>query len=221
MFVIVYQNSVILGPMRWNRFRFENTIFEDCEEFFVTLADRNDDLTPVIVSEDIKILPVQGTPSPEHNSKIEMLHGPFWEFTDNMAISSYTVLPIPVDAVKNQLKAVLANERYNKEVAGTTFTIQNTVITIDTARDTRNNLIQQYVLMNESDTVQWKFRETWLTLTKVEVGEIVRAGANYIQTQFQWEANLIVEISNATTLEDLASIVIVEVESQENIFGVR
>lgn len=210
MFVIVYQNSVILGPMRWNRFRFENTIFEDCEEFSVTLADRNDDLTAVVVSDDIKILPVQGTPNPEYNSKIEILHGPFWEFTDTAAISSYTVLPLPVDAVKNQLKAVLANQRYIKEVKGTTVTVQGTEVTVDTARGVRDTLTQKYLLMDDYDTVQWKFPQTWLTLSKAEVGNIVRAGADYVQAQFEWEAGLIAEIDNATTLEQLDAIVIIE-----------
>jgi len=210
MFVIVYQNSVILGPMRWNRFRFENTIYEDCEEFSVTLADRNDESTPVVVSDDIKILPVQGTPNPAYNSKIEMLHGPFWEFKDTAAISSYTVLPIPIDAVKNQLKAVLANQRYIKEVKGTTVTVQGTEVTVDTARGVRDTLTQQYLLMVDSDTVQWKFPQTWLTLSKTEVGEVVRAAAAYVQTQFQWEAGLIAEIDGATTHEQLDAIVIIE-----------
>jgi hypothetical protein len=218
MFVIVYQNSVILGPMRWNRFRFENTIFEDCEEFSVTLADRNDNFEPVVVSDDIKILPVQGTPNPDFNPKIEMLHGPFWEFTDTAAISSYTVWPMPVDAVKNQLKAVLANVRYNKEVAGTKVTVQGIEVTVDTARDTRNNIAQQYLLMGDTDTVQWKFKETWLTLNKTELGNVVKAGSDYVQTQFQWEAGLITDIDNATTLEQLDAIVIVE--TQQNNFGI-
>jgi arabinogalactan endo-1,4-beta-galactosidase len=196
--------------MTWNRFRFQETIFEDCEEFSVTLENRNDEMNPVIVSDDIKILPVQGTPNPEFNSKIEMLHGPFWEFTDTVAISSYEVWSMPVDAVKNQLKAVLAAERYRKEIAGVKVTIQNTEVTVDTTRDIRNNLVHHYVLMEDNDTIQWKFNTTWLTLTKSEVETLVKAGKSYIQTQFEWEANLIIEINNATTLEQLDSIVIVE-----------
>lgn len=210
MFVIVYQNSVILGPMRWNRFRFENTIYEDCEEFSATLPDRNDEMVAITVSDDIKILPVEGTPNPNFNPKIERLNGPFWQFTDTVAISSYVVEPLAIEAVKNQLKAVLANERYRKEIAGVKVTIQNVEVTVDTGRDTKNNLIQKYVLMNDSDTVQWKFNDTWLTLSKTEVGTLVRAGAEYIQQQFDWEAAMIQEINNATTLEQLDSIVIVE-----------
>lgn len=210
MFVIVYQNSVILGPSRWNRFRFENTIFEECDEFSVTLDNRNDGLSAIDVSADIKILPVQGTPDPAFNSKIEMLHGPFWEFTDTAAISSYIVNPLPVEAVKNQLKAVLADERYKKEIAGTTITVQSTTVTIDTARGSRDIMTQQYLLMGDSDSVLWKFPQSWLTLTKSEVGDIVRAGAAYVQTQFQWEAELIADIDAAATLEQLDAIVIVD-----------
>lgn len=210
MFVIVYQNSVILGPMRWNRFRFENEIFEECDEFSVTLADRNDELSAVVVSDDIKILPVQGTPNPDFNSKIERLQGPFWEFTETAAVSSYVVESLPIDAVKNQLKAVLAGERYRKEVKGTTATVQGTEVTVDTARSSRDVLTQQYLLMGDSDTVQWKFPQGWLTLSKTEVGDVVRAGAAHIQTQFEWEAEMIADIDAATTLEQLDAIVIIE-----------
>ena len=208
MFVIVYQNSVILGPMKWNRFRFENTILEDCEEFSATLPDRNDELSPIILSPDIKILPVQGTPEPQYNPKIEMLHGPFWEFSDTVAISSYQIQPIPVDAVKNQLKAVIANKRYLKEISGVNVTVQNIEIKVDTSRDNRNNLIQRYVLMNNTDTLQWKFNDVWLTLNKEEVGTLVNASTAHIQTQFDWEATKVQEIDNATTLTELDSIIL-------------
>lgn len=208
MFVIVYQNSVILGPMRWNRFRFQNTIFEDCEEFSVTLPDRNDDFTPIIVSDDIKILPVQGTPNPDYNPKIEILHGPFYEFTDTVAISSYTVEPMHVESVKNQLKAVIANNRYNKEIAGVTVKIQNNDVKVDTTRESRQHLIHRYILMNDDDTLQWKFNDVWLTLSKEEVSFLVTSGANHVQTHFDWEADKVKEINSANTLQELDLIIL-------------
>jgi hypothetical protein len=72
--------------------------------------------------------------------------------------------------------------------------------------------------MEDSDTVHWKFPEAWLTLTKAEASQVVKAGASYVQTQFQWEANLISDINNATTLEELDSIVIVE--PLQKMFGI-
>lgn len=215
MFVIVYNNSVILGPMRWNRFRFENTIEEDCE-FSVRLPDRNDSLDPVIVSDNIKILPVQGTQNPEFNPTTEMLHGPFWEFTDSAAIASYVAQPLPIDAVKNMLKARVSAERYRKEIIGTTTAIQDVQVTVDTSRDGRNIFVQKYILMNDADTVQWKFPETWLTLSKTELGQVVNAGVTYIQQQFDWESAKISEIDSCETMEQLA---VIEIEPVQSIIG--
>jgi len=209
MFVIVHNNFVILGPMRWNRFRFENTIQEECE-VSVTLPDRNDSLSPIIVSEEVKILPVQGTPNPEHNPKIEFLHGPFWDFSNDIATSSYIVQPYAIDAVKNMLKAECANERYKKENSGTKVTIQDVEVTVDTSRGSRDIFVQKYLLMGENDIVQWKFPECWLTLTKAELGLVVSTGAQHIQAQFDWEAEKVAEIEASETLEQLAQIVIVD-----------
>lgn len=208
MFVIVYNNTVILGPMVWNRFRFENTIFEECDNFSVTLENRNDSLSPVIVSENIKILPIQGTENPIFNSKIERLHGPFWEFTDSAAISSYTVEPLPIEAVKNQLKAVVAHKRYTREVSGVKVTIQNLEINADTTRENRHNVLQQYILMGDNDTIQWKYNDIWLTLNKAEVEILVKAVANHVQAQFDWESSKNQEIVNANSLTELDSIIL-------------
>lgn len=209
MYVITYNNQVILGPMRWNRFRFENTIQEECE-VAATLQDRNDAMEPVVVSEDVKILPVQGTPDPVYNSKIQRLHGPFWQFTDVVAISSYTVEDLNIDAVKNTLKAQAAAERWNKENAAATYSLQGTTVTVDTSRDGRNIFVQKFLLMGANDTVTWKFPEGWFDLTKQELGEIVNAGATWIQDQFNWEVAKVREIDNCETLEQLDAIVITE-----------
>ena len=202
MFVIVFNNNVILGPMRWNRFRFENEILEECE-VSATLPDRNDNLDAVAVNQDIKILPVVGTPEPQFNPKIQFLNGPFWQFTATQAISSYVPEYKPLEAAKNQLKELVTAERYKKEVAGVKVTVQGVDVTVETDRDTRNVFVQKFMLMGDNDTVNWKFPETWLNLTKSDLGLIVASGAGYIQSQFDWELNKFNEIDVCTTLTQL------------------
>lgn len=209
MFVIIYNNYVILGPMKWNNGRFQNVILEECE-VDTTLPLRNENFEPIIINEEIKILPVQYAETPPLNSKIEMLNGPYWEFTSTHAIASYIVQPLPIDTVKGNLKNILANERWKKEIKGIKVTVQNTEVTVDTNRGTRDIFVQQYLLMGESDTVTWKFPETWLNLTKSDLGLIVAAGANYVKSVFEWEANLVNQIESSTTLAELDVIVIVE-----------
>jgi len=208
MFVIVHNNSVILGPMRWNRYRFENVIQEECE-LSVSLPSSNEK-DPLLLSADVRILPVEPLPLPEFNSKIEFLHGPFWEFTDQKAISSFTVQRLPIDAVKNKLISVCADERWRRESVGVKTNIQGADITVDTRRGNRDIFVQKYLLMNESDTVRWKFPEEWATLSKVDLAQIVSAGAGYIQSQFDWESSMVDSINACSTLEELDALVIVE-----------
>ena len=209
MFVIIHNNSVILGPMRWNRFRFENTIQEECE-VSTSLPDTNQ--LAIVVSADVKILPVQGTQDPVFNPRIEFLHGPFWEFTDTIAISSYQVEPYNIDAVKSQLKAESMDQRWKTEVAGTKSTIQGVEITISTSREDRHIFIQKFLLMADLDTVQWKFPEGWLTLTKSDLNQIVTTSALYVQQQFDWESTKIAEIESCESLQQLDAIIIVAKE---------
>ena len=88
--------------------------------------------------------------------------------------------------------------------------MQNVEVTADTNRGDRDIFIQKYLLMNENDVVTWKFPETWLNLTKLELGLIVAAGAAHVQNAFEWEDALVNQIGNCTTLEELDAIVIVE-----------
>ncbi len=210
MFVIVYNNSVILGPMKWNQKRFQDEIEEECE-ITASLPYTNEGV--ITVNENIKIYPVQITQDPPFNSKIEFLHGPFWEFTETHAISSYVVQPKPIEAVRNELKTLVAQERWKKEIKGVKVTTQSLEVTADTNRGTRDIFVQQYLLMGESDTVMWKFPEAWLNLSKSDLGLIVATGANHVKQAFVWEQDLAAQIDACTNLNDLDALVIVDPQS--------
>ena len=211
MFVIVYDNQVVLGPMRWNKYRFENFLVEE-HEITATLPSSNDPETMVTVNDSCTIYPVQGSPDPQFNPTIEMLHGPFWDFNNGVATSSYQVQPLPVDAVKNMLIAQAANERYRREIAGTTATIQNTSVTLATDRDNRAVVNNTYLIMQDGDTVQWKFPQAWLTLSKQDLATAVTAINDHVQAQFVWENSKVAEIAACTTLEELANVVVLEIK---------
>jgi hypothetical protein len=117
--------------MVWNRFRFQNFLLEECEVTF-TLDSRNDSETAVVVSDEIKILPTASTTNPDYNPKTQILHGPFWTYTDSLATSSYQVVDKSVEAVKNELIAVAANERWIKTSNTVPVTINSTEYKFDT-----------------------------------------------------------------------------------------
>ena len=207
MFVIVQDNTVILGPMRWSRFKFENTILEECE-VDTTLPATNDSLDPITVSDNIKILPIQGTENPEFNPTIEMLHGPFWEFTDTVATMSYTVQPLALDAAKAMLKDQVAAERWTKENSGVTVNLNGTDYNFGTDRDTRLVLMNAQASTNDTN---WKQdRDTWVTLTPADVQTVWSTVLTHVQSSFDWEYTKLQAIDACASSEDLAGINITE-----------
>jgi len=202
--------------MRWNRYRFENQIQEECE-VSSTLPDRNDNFDAIIVSEQVKILPIQGTSDPVFNSRIEYLHGPFWEFTDKVAIQSYTVEKYNIDAVKNFLKAETSNQRWIKQnqLTSVTVGINNDSHVFSTDEKTRTAL--QQALLSGLESLNWKFNtDKWVTLSSADVQSALNQIITHIQTCFDWEMNKIAEIDACTTHEELDNLIIVE-EQQSSI----
>jgi hypothetical protein len=208
MFVIVYNNQVVLGPMHWNRFRFENFLEEEYE-ISLSLPKSNTD-TPLVFSDQLKFLPIQTTPNPTYNPRIEMLQGPFWQFTDTHAISSYQVEPLAVEAVKNTLKAEAATHRWNIGNSKIEIIIADKECKFSTDRDTINLL--NNALMASATSFNWKLdSNSWVTLTNTELQSILDAISVHIQTGFDSEYTKIAEIDAATTLSELNSIEIVPV----------
>lgn len=207
MFVIVYDNSVILGPMIWNRFRFENEIQEECD-VSVTLPNRNDESQPIIVSENIKILPVQSEPIPNYNSKIQFLNGPYWVFTNEVATQSFVAQDMSVDAVKSNLKNDTASVRWTKENAGVNVTIGSTEYLFKTDKENRSLLQNAALNLNG---INWKQNsDTWIELSKEDTQYVLNEVLNYVESCFQWEYNKVQEIDSCQTLEQLNNIVIEE-----------
>jgi hypothetical protein len=205
-FVITQDNFVIVGPNTWNRFKFEEALQEECGITY-TLPNSNDSGASFIISEVVKILPVVSLPEPEYNSKIQRLDGPYWIFSDQNAQMYYTAVDLPVDAVRNSLIALVANNRYYKEVGGIKMTVQETVVSIDTARNSRNIYIDAYNTVKIGETVNWKFPECWMSINRVELDSIVQAIKGHVEYCFNWEMAKDQEINSAQTLQELNAIV--------------
>lgn len=203
-YVLIHNQSVINGPRSWNYRSFESTLLEECN-IDIKLPMQYTSEDPIEIAEGIRILPAVLQPH-GFNSKIEFLHGPFWNFDNNVATGTYVTVPHVIEAVKNTLKAEVTGNRYNHEISGVKCTIQNREVTVDTSRDGRNIFVLKYLLMSENETVEWKFPETWLVLSKSDLGVAISAGANHIQSAFTWELNKHGEIDNCSTLQQLDAI---------------
>ena len=201
MYVLEHQNQVINGPRTWNYHSFQSSL-EDDLEIIISLPRQKYDNDIIVINDDTHIYKAELV-SPEHDPKFEYLHGPFWDFTTGIAVGTYTKETYDVNTIKGKLKEIVTANRYNKEIAGVKTTVQGLEVTIDTSRDGRNIFVHKYVLMQDTDVAEWKFPEGWLTLTKSELGQIVSVGASYIQSQFDWEKNKMIEIDGLETVEEL------------------
>lgn len=205
MFIIVHENFVTWGPKPWNKLGFEDVLRTDCEVEY-TLPQRNDNQDPIIINENTKILKVVALDAPQCNPKIQRLNGPYYNFYDDKAESYMVVEDLPIDFVRGNLKGRVATNRYTKEVEGVKVTIQGHEVTVDTSRNGRQIFFDAALTMTDSETIGWKFPETWIDVTKSDMQQIVAAGKAHIQTWFDWEKNKIIEIDNATTLAELDAI---------------
>lgn len=206
MYVLVSDNVVINGPRPWNYRSFQNTLREELD-INVQLPVTKTDGLAIDIATGVRILAVTQVTT-EFNPKIEFLHGPFWDFSNDIATASYQVHNLDIATVKSNLKNNIAATRYQREISGCICVLQNINVTVDTSRDGRNIFVQKYLLMTDNDTIEWKFPEAWLTITKAELGEVVLCGATHIQDQFAWEATKSAEIDAATTLSELDAIVL-------------
>jgi hypothetical protein len=188
--------------MRWNQFRFENFL---AEELSITATLPKTTEVAVVVDGTTTIYPVQGTPDPVFNSKIEFLHGPFWTFTDGIAYSSMTVEPIAIEAVKNQLKASVADARWKEENTLLDITIRGQVYKFSTNRETRNLL--HNAVGGDVASIEWKVDGgTWIKLSRDEIQYVLDYILSHVQVWFGWEqgkTNLIDACADHQSLDAL------------------
>jgi hypothetical protein len=184
----------------------------------VIQSDLDLDTAPTILASDELNVPYDILPNvrvrkartvhAELNAKTQRHEGPFWTYENDEAVATFTAVDKNIDQVKGELKNIVAANRYNKENLGITVTIQGTDVWCDTSRGNRDVFFQKYALMGDADTVNWKFPNAWLNLTKPELGYIVGSGVAYIQGCFDWEETKVAEIDACTTLSQLDAVVL-------------
>lgn len=211
MYAVVYKNRVIVGPMDWNRAIFQGSL--EKEGVNNTLPRVAPEELPYVVNEDAKIMAVEEV-RPAMNPMVEYYYGPIWDVSGNKAVASYEVKDSPIEAARVNFKTQAADERWKKEVSGTKLNINGTEVTLDTTREGRSAYTLQHAAMSTGSTVNWKFAEGWLNLTKSNMSSIVSSVNQHVQVAFDWEKGINEQIDAATTKEQLVAIQIIEPKEQ-------
>lgn len=204
LYAIVHKNRVIIGPMDWSQKYFTSAL-KIRHRIDANIPGNPPENLPYEIDSDTRIhLVIENKPS--INDLIEYHYGPIWDLSNDVITANYEIRDIDIESARNNFRQIAAAKRYTIEVSGTKISIQNKEITLDTSRDGRNIFIQKFLLMNDTDTVNWKFPEGWLTLTKSELGLIVSEGANHIQNAFNWEQKINLLIDQCQTLDELVNL---------------
>lgn len=199
MFVIVHNNSVVLGPMPWRKRFFESTLADDLE-IEVSLPSSNEGV--YIVDANTKIMPAVYTEEPI-TSYTKKLDGPFWTFTETLATGSFVAVDKNIEHMRSDLKQLVADIRWSKETGGIKVAFGGVDYSIDTSRDGRNIFMQAAQL---GANTTWKFNEGWVALTVADLQTIVQAVFTHVQLCFAEEAALVAQIEAATSIDQLATI---------------
>jgi len=188
-----------VGPRDYIRVFFEDYLKSCGIEF--DLPSSYDSLEPIVISDTIKIAPVEDPIIPSFNIPTEQLAGPFWNTNENPVTGWYDVASVNLDFAKNKLKELLADKRYEKENANIDITVQSKTVSISKRRGpSRNIWINILTTMGDADTKNYKFNdETWLVLTKSDIRSIADTINQSIQAAFDWELLFINRIDAATT----------------------
>lgn len=201
MFALLHNNKIKVGPRAWSYWMFRKYLEDN---------GLNYSELPYIYSEPIimdvwKIIPITQLESPAYDNLFEQYAGPYWNIYDNYITGYYTVVDKTLDEIKSGLRAIVAINRYEVEIKGIDFTLNdNTIVGLYTDREDRSVYLDVLLIMNDTDTITFKFKNgIFKTVSKLELYSIVATGSSYIKDVFAWESTKCLEIDSCQSIADL------------------
>ena len=214
MYALVHKTQVIMTQPFWNSRMFTVCLDEDLGiQRRVLLAEEDD--VPLQIDTDTRIVRYYEF-KPDYNSKIEWLDGPIYQFVENTVVASFNKRPLELSIAKENLKKLLPQARYAKEVKRLSVEVTGGVKTFLIDRDTRNALAQKSQIVGDS-VVNWKFEHGWEQLAKSDIDSILAQIDQHVQDAYDWEYSKTLEIDNCQTLEEIDAIKIYN--PPKNMFG--
>ena len=209
--IVKNRSQVLLGPIDWKPF-FIQTEFNDLNiPFNVPSTEQGYINVDAVLQSNtgIEIFPVfsDTTPSPA-NTFYQEYAGPYYSYNDdNTANIFYNVINSSPAYVASKLQNAVADERYKREIAGNTVVIANTTFEIDTSREVRQHYITTHYGMPANSAINFKTKHgRFIKISKNNLAMVINAAFNHVQSQFDWEANVVSQIATAQTIDDLCNI---------------
>lgn len=216
MYVVINKNKVILGILPWNP-KYFSTVLKMRYKITATLPKTEPESSefPYVIDEDTVIKIAEENRSSDINPMVEYYYGPLWEFVDDKVIANYEIKTQDLDSAKGNYRQRAAMLRYESESSGTTVTIDSVEHAIETSREARAKYVEKYLMMGD-DPISWKFQDSWQTITKQNMLDIIHAIEAHVQAAFDEELNLVEQINAAESIEALLSIEPLNKTSNDN-----
>ena len=206
MYALVNGQELLLGPISFN-YRMINSVLEEELEVDFRVTSQDYQSVPLSFTEDIKILPARNE-VPEHDPRFQTVSQTSHEITDTEVVFYYGVSDKPLEQIKEEYKAAVAPERWNKENTTVTVTINDNEITISTSRDNRLSLVSK--LLSGDGPYNFKFNDgVWEEISKTDLQTILTEIDTVVQAAFDWELAKLAEIDACENGEAVYAVVIV------------
>lgn len=206
MYALINGQELLLGPIAFN-YRMINSVLEEELEVDFRLNSNDYQSVPISFTEDIKILPARNE-IPEYDSRFQSISQTSHTITDTEVVFVYTVTDKSLEQIKEEYKAGVAPERWNKENTTVTIAINGKEITVSTSRDNRLSLVSKVV--SDGGVHNYKFNDgEWVEILKTDLVIILNAIDNVVQAAFDWEFAKLAEIDACESGEAVYAVVIV------------
>ena len=206
MYALINGQELLLGPISFN-YRMINSVLEEELEVDFRVTSQDYQSVPLSFTEDIKILPARNE-VPEYDTRFQTVSQTSHEITDTEVVFYYGVSDKPLEQIKEEYKAAVAPERWNKENTTVTVTINDNEITVSTSRDNRLSIVSK--LLSGDGPYNFKFNDgVWEEISKTDLQTILTEIDTVVQAAFDWELAKLAEIDACENGEAVYAVVIV------------
>lgn len=204
MWCLTTNNRVILGPIVWSKYRFEQKITELGYTTDLPYVKEDNDI--VVVNNDVIIRAFGDDVIPNHDSLTEELVGPIMMINKDGTVNfEYSTSTKPIYSIQNELTDRVVASRKNEEHNKLTVTIQKQDVILNSIRDELTNFIAAQTAY--IGPINWKFKSGWLIIDDVDIKILINSIVQRLQLLYDWEYRKILEIQKTEKVEDLKNII--------------
>ena len=214
MYVLKRNDHVVLGPIHWDKQRFQSYLYTNYSmEFPLPYTAPSNKV--IEIDANTSIWEVVFLPEPTHNKRSQKLDGPFYEYGDTKTNQYFTVLDRTLDEAKAHTKYEYSQLREDWEKRGTKVTLsngKNYFVPTDKMNGERfvfcNGLAGKWniqEILNEKEPYEYEMVEVWVDLSDDDLNTICSAVKDWVKLCYDIEYNAHTKIDAATTMDEIVA----------------